>query len=191
VVTYQPDSPSRMCVMLRLIRQPAGWICFLSICRWIIFLDPACVYTSLSSSHMHVYTHIDSTSGLVWRTVLRPHTSASSVLPSPLPTHVPALPHTLTSPTSPLICLMYSASAVSSQASVRHGASGRPCVLSSRTPYRMYTAHPMLLACRRRPLDTEGAPAYVLGMSHYGPQCAHTDDTAAPSSSGHRISTRH
>jgi hypothetical protein len=35
-----------------------------------------------------------------------------------------------------------------------------------------------------------GEPYFVFGMSHYGPQCAHTDDTAAPSSSGHSISTR-
>jgi hypothetical protein len=27
-------------------------------------------------------------------------------------------------------------------------------VLSSRTPLRMYLSHPMMLACRRRPLDT-------------------------------------
>jgi hypothetical protein len=31
----------------------------------------------------------------------------------------------------------------------------------------------------------------VFGMSHYGPQCAQTDDTAAPLSSGHNNSTRH
>jgi hypothetical protein len=38
--------------------------------------------------------------------------------------------------------------------SVRHGASGRPCVLSSRIPLRMCISHPIMLACRRRPLDT-------------------------------------
>jgi hypothetical protein len=65
-------------------------------------------------------------------------------------------------------------------------------VLSSRTPHRMYLSHPILLACRRRPLDTENQkPNFINGMSHYGPQCAHIDDTAAPSSSGHHISTRH
>jgi hypothetical protein len=83
----------------------------MSICRWIFCLDPACVYACLSSGHTHVCTHIDSTSGLVWRTVLRPHTSASSVLPSPLPTRM-FLHHVTPSHIPP--CLMYSASTASS-----------------------------------------------------------------------------
>jgi hypothetical protein len=83
-------------------------------------------------------THIDSASGLVWRTVLRPHTSVSSVLPSQPPHACPCTtshppPH---APTSYLSCLMYSASAVSSQASGMGHQAG--LVLFSRTPPNVY-----------------------------------------------------
>jgi hypothetical protein len=37
------------------------------------------IYKPLNPLYTHVCTHIDSASGLAWRTVLRPHTSASSV----------------------------------------------------------------------------------------------------------------
>jgi hypothetical protein len=67
----------------------------------VVGLPCTYVYTSLSSSRIHVCTHIDSTPGLVWRTVLRPHMPASP----PPHTHVPAPPHTLTSPTSPPLLL--------------------------------------------------------------------------------------
>jgi hypothetical protein len=151
-----------------------------------------CMHPSLKQPYPNK-THIDSTSGLVWRTGLRPHTSASSVLPSPLPTRM-SLHHLTPSCIPHIPCLLLDVqrlSSVLSQASGM-GASGRPCVLSSRTPPRMYlsphdtTMHTQ--AAGHRELCCVYA---VLGMSHSGPQCAHTDDTAAPSSSGHRISTRH
>jgi hypothetical protein len=70
------------------MRRPASWIPRMSLLELVRLRDKAHVYTCLSSSHTHVCTHIDSTSGLVSRTVLSPHTSASSVLPSPLPTRM-------------------------------------------------------------------------------------------------------
>jgi hypothetical protein len=164
--------------MVRLMRRPACWILVPRV-RLMKSLDNAYVYTC---------THIDSTSGLVRRTVLRPHTSASSMLPSPLPTRMSL--HHLTPPHMPHIpSLSLDVERLSSgllQASRMGHQAG--LVLSSRTPIRMYLSHPML-ACRRRPLDTGSPQTFVLGMSHYGPQCAHTDDTAAPSSSGLSISS--
>jgi hypothetical protein len=95
---------------------------------------------------------IDSTSGLVWRTGLRPHTSASSVLPSPLATRMSLRHLTLSSPTYRLSCVMYSASVVSSLKRQPWGIRQALCALFH-IPLRMHISHPML-ACRRRPLDT-------------------------------------
>jgi hypothetical protein len=85
---HQADSPSRMCdgsldEAARMLDRSRVCVrgCKLSS-------QQTYIYTCLSSTHTHVYIHIDSTSGLVWRSVLSPHTSASSVLPSPLPTRM-------------------------------------------------------------------------------------------------------
>jgi hypothetical protein len=107
----------------------------------------------------------------------------------PPPTRVPAPPHTLISPTCPLSCLVYSASAVSSLKCQAWGIRKALCALFP---------HPATNASLSPDASMQTQAAghrdflpIVLGMSHYGPQCAHTDDTAAPSSSGHSISTRH
>jgi hypothetical protein len=98
MTTHRPDSPSRMCDGSL---DEAAHGCWIIQCRSFgefVFYAHEYVYPCLSSSHTHMCTRIDSPSGLVWRTVLRPHTSASSVLPPPLPPHphVPAPPPTLT-----------------------------------------------------------------------------------------------
>jgi hypothetical protein len=192
VVTYQADSPSRMCDGK--LDEAARMLDRACVCLWDC-RGHAYVYTCLSSIHTHVCVHTSTPlPGLVWRTVLRPHTSASSVLPSPLPTRIPL--HHLTASHIPhipsLSCCMYSASAVSSlkrQAwGIRHALCSLPapyteCIyLSLTAPASMQTQAAGHRRNKRR---------LVIGMSHCGPQCAHTDDTAAPSSSGHSISTRH
>jgi hypothetical protein len=105
MVTYQADCPSRMCdgsldEGARMVDNSSMYLRNQGRYR-----DPPYVYACLLSSHTHADTHIDSTSGLMWRTVLRPHTSASSVLPYPLPTrmslhhltpsHIPHIPSLL------------------------------------------------------------------------------------------------
>jgi hypothetical protein len=182
MVMYQQDSPSRMCVMVPLMRQPAWWI------------DHGCrssgIEGCLSSSHAHMCTHIDSTSGLVWRTGLRPHTSASSVLPSPLPTRM-SLHHLTPSHIPHIPSLLLDVPRLSSVvSSVRHGASGRPGALFPHSTPNVSLSLDDASMQTQAAGHRDGKPL-GLGMSHYGPQCAHTDDTAAPSSSGHSISTRH
>jgi hypothetical protein len=102
--------------------------------------DHAYIFTRLSSIYTHTCIHRLDTESLLWRTVLRPHTSASSVLPSPLPT--PTSLHHLTPSHSPHIpYLLLDVQRLSSVlSSVRHGASSRPCALSSRTPPHVYTS---------------------------------------------------
>jgi hypothetical protein len=62
VVTYQPDSPSRMCDIVRLMRRPASGIHPVSRWALIISTGHTYVYACLSSSLTHVCTHIDATS---------------------------------------------------------------------------------------------------------------------------------
>jgi hypothetical protein len=193
VVTYELDRPSRMCVLVRLMRRPAWWIYCVSLVAILnISRDYAYVFTCLSSSHTHVWYTYRLHFGP--RVAHCPEATHVCIVRAPVPpphTHVPAPPHTLTCPTSHLSCLMYSASAGSSLKRQAWGIRQALCSLPAPHPECIYLSHPML-ACRRRPLDTGNASSsYVIGMSHYGPQCAHTDDTAAPSSSGHSISTRH
>jgi hypothetical protein len=177
--------------MARVMRRPAWWLDRLSL-LWLEMSAPMRTYMHAPQAAIPTCTHIDSTSGLVWHIVLRPHTSASSVLPSPLPTRMSL--HHLT-PSHPFyipslwLDVPRLSSIIVQESGMGHQAG---LVLSSCTPLRLCISHPMMLACRRRPLDTGiCSTKLVLGMSHYGPQCAHTDDTAAPSSSGHSISTRH
>jgi hypothetical protein len=86
MVAYQADSPSRMCDGS--LDEAARMVDSSCVSRFGFSLEHAYLYTCRPSSHAHMLTHNDATSGLVWRTVLRPHTSASSVLPSPLPTRM-------------------------------------------------------------------------------------------------------
>jgi hypothetical protein len=88
----------------------------------------------------HIETPLIS---LVWRTVLRPHTSASSLLPSPLPTrmslhhshpHMPQIPH--------LCYLMYSASAVSSLKRQAWGIRQALCALFPHPTYECISLSP-------------------------------------------------
>jgi hypothetical protein len=115
------------------------------------FLESTRTYMHASLASLPMWTHTDSTSGLV----CCPEATHVCIVHAPVPpphTHVPAPPHTLTSPTAHLSCLMYSASAVSSLKRQAWGI--RQALRSpSRTPIRMYLSHPML-ACRRRLLDT-------------------------------------
>jgi hypothetical protein len=66
MLMYQPDSPSRMCVMIDVMRRPAWWIALVSVGN-IGSRSRAYVCALLSSSHTHTSIHIASTSGLVWR----------------------------------------------------------------------------------------------------------------------------
>jgi hypothetical protein len=181
MVTYQADSPSRMCdgsldEAARMVDRSFQYLAY--------------AYPCLTQAAIPTSKHIDSPSGLVWRTVLRPHTSASSVLPSPLRTRM-SLHHLTPSHISPLSCLMYSASAVSSLKRQAWGIRQALCSLPA--------THPecISLSPHDASMQTQAAghrephAAKVVGMSHYGSQCAHTDDTAAPSPSGHSISTLH
>jgi hypothetical protein len=137
------------------------------------------------------YTHIDSTSGLVWRTVLSPDTSAASALPSPLPTRM-SLHHLTPSDISHLPSLLLDAQRLSSGVSQASGMGHQAgLVLSSPTLFDLHFSPDASMQTQAAGHREAQALALGLGMSHYGPQCAHTDDTAAPSSSGHRISTRH
>jgi hypothetical protein len=129
MLTYQADSPSRMCVMVWLMRRPAWWM---DLCDGS--LDDAALmfhgYACLKHSYPQVDTH-------------RLHFGTRVAL---------------SSRTSPNVTLSPDAASMQTQAAGHRGVS---------------------------------SSSSVLGMSHYDPQCAHTDDTAAPSSSGHSISTRH
>jgi hypothetical protein len=73
------------------------------------------LYTRLKQPYRHVYTH---RLHFGTRVPHCPEATHVCIVRAPVPpphTHVPAPPHTLTSPTSPLSCLMHSASAVSSR----------------------------------------------------------------------------
>jgi hypothetical protein len=138
-VTYQAECPSHMCEMVRLMRRPACCIDTLTrVCLRNSLDNRTYIHASQAAIYPRVCTHNDSTSGLVWRTVLRPHASASSVLPSPLPTHM-SLHHLPPShmPHIPSLSLdVQRLSSVLSQASGMGHQAG--LVLSSRTPHRMY-----------------------------------------------------
>jgi hypothetical protein len=136
MVTYQPDSPSRMCdgwldEAARMVIDRVGFKCHISLRPRMRICMP------LQQPYPRVDTHIDATAGLVWRTVLRPHTSASSVLPSPLltrmsmhhltPSHIPHIP-------SLLLDVQRLRSGLSQASGMGHQAG---LVLSSRTPIRM------------------------------------------------------
>jgi hypothetical protein len=88
VVAYQRDSPSRMCdgshdEGVRMVYRSLG--CYVI---WALYRSWIRLNTPLKQPYPGICIHIEATSGLVWRTVLRPHTSASSLLPSPLPTRM-------------------------------------------------------------------------------------------------------
>jgi hypothetical protein len=107
---------SRMCVMVRLMRRPAWWITHVLSLRIGGLIARTYISTCLSSSHTHVCNH---THRLHFgpRVAHCPEATHVCIVRAPVPpprTHVPAPPHTLTSPTSHLSCSMYSASAVSS-----------------------------------------------------------------------------
>jgi hypothetical protein len=58
MVTHQSDSPSRMCVMVRLMRRPACCIALTCLLwDWRGSKEHPHVYTHISSSHTHVFTH--------------------------------------------------------------------------------------------------------------------------------------
>jgi hypothetical protein len=114
---YHSDSPSRMCIKVRLMRPPA-W-CIDSLPLNMI----ACFYISITRTYMHasqasiptrVYTHRLHFGP---RVVHGPEATHVCIVRAPVPhphTYIPAPPHTLPSPTSYPSCVMYSASAVSS-----------------------------------------------------------------------------
>jgi hypothetical protein len=108
MVTYHPDSPSRM---YDHSLDEAARTCLFLIYD---FLAPRACTTCLSSIHTHAYTHRLHFGPRVahW-----PEATHVCIVRAPVPpshTHVPAPPHTLTSPTHPLsLCLMYSASTLS------------------------------------------------------------------------------
>jgi hypothetical protein len=104
VVTYQPDSPSRMCdgsldEAARMLRSASCLLYPFGL------LGTTRTYIHASQAAIPTCAHINATSGLVLPTGLRPHTSASSMLLSPLPTrmslhhltpsHIPHLPSLL------------------------------------------------------------------------------------------------
>jgi hypothetical protein len=102
MVTYQADSPSRMCdgsldEAARMVERSGASIVIRG------FLKNARTYKHASQAAVPTHVHIDATSGLVWRTVLRPHTSAPSVRPSPSPHACPCTTsHHLTFPSHPI-----------------------------------------------------------------------------------------
>jgi hypothetical protein len=186
MVTYPPDSPSRMCDA--------------SLDEASLIVDTIGMRTYAHASqaaYPRVHTPRRRFGPRVAHCPEAPHTSASSMLPSPLPTRM-SLHHLTPWHMSHFAYLLLDVQRLSRcpLSSARHGASGRPCALFPHPPHsntNVCICHPMLLACRRTALDTgsiQPMPS-ALGKSHYGPQCAHTDDTAAPSSSGDSISTRH
>jgi hypothetical protein len=106
----------------------------------------------LKQPYPHVYTHRLHFGP---RVAYCPEATHVCIVRAPVPpphTHVPAPPHTLTSPTSHLSCLMNSASAVSSLKRQTWGI--RQALCSRPAPQYECISHPMMLACRRRPLDT-------------------------------------
>jgi hypothetical protein len=111
----------------------------------------------LKQPYSHVNTHRLHFGPRVAHWPEATHTSASPVLPSPLPTRM-SLHHLTPSHPSPFIPLLLDVQRLSSVLSrVRHGASGRPCALFPHSNANVYLSHPNL-ACRRRPLDTGVRP---------------------------------
>jgi hypothetical protein len=155
-------------------------------------LNHAYVYACVSSSHSHVCAHIDSTSGLVWRTVLGPHTRLHRPCSRPPSPH--ACPCTTSHPHIPhipsLLLDVQRLSSVLSRASGMGHQAGLVCSLP--VPHtECVSLSPADAIMQTQAAGQRKMALSVIDMSHYGPQCAHTDDTAAPSSSGHSISTRH
>jgi hypothetical protein len=112
-----------------------SWVC-IEIC---FNKDHAYVYACLSSRAIPTCTHIGSTSGLVWRTVLRPHTSLHRPCSRPPSPH--ACPCTTSHPHIPSLLLdVQRLSSVVSQAS----GMGHPAglVVSSRTPHSNVSLSP-------------------------------------------------
>jgi hypothetical protein len=124
------------------------------------FLHTLHMYMYPSQAAIPTCAYIDSTSGLVWRTVLRPHTSASSVLPSPLPTRM-SLHHLTPSHIPHMPSLLLDVQRLSRVLSrVRHGASGRPCA-----PFPHPTSNVSLTP------DDASMQTQAAGPEGYGAQC--------------------
>jgi hypothetical protein len=117
------------------------------------------VYMPLKQTYPRVYTHRLHFGPRVAHCPEATHVCIVRVPVPPPHTHVPAPPHTLTSPTSHVSCLMYRAAAVASLKRQAWGIRQASYALSSRTPHLMYRSHPMMLPCRRRPLDTGRSPS--------------------------------
>jgi hypothetical protein len=153
----------------------------------------AYVYTCLSSSHTHhVYTHRRHFGSRVTHC---PEATHVCIVRAPVPpphTHFPAPPHTLTHPLTFLLsCLMHSASAVSSLKRQAWGIRQALCSLPAPQYDRISLSSDDASMQTQAAGHREIVNLIVFSTSHYGSQCAHTDDTPAPSSSGHSISTRH
>jgi hypothetical protein len=107
----------------------------------------------LKQPYPHMYTHQLHFGP---RVAHCPEATHVCIVRAPVPpphTHVPAPPHTLTPSHIPSLLLGVPrlSSGLPQASGMGHQAG---LVLSSRTPIHMYLSHPMLLACRRRPLDT-------------------------------------
>jgi hypothetical protein len=145
MVLYQADSPSSICdgsldAAARMVgRLSIYW-------RLIRFSRPRVhIHMPLKQTYPRVYAHRLDFGPRVAHCPEATHKSASSVLPSPLPTRM-SLHHF--TPSHPLSRLMYRASAVSSLKRQAWGIRQALCALFPHPTKCMYLSHPMLLVCR-------------------------------------------